>query len=205
MSPERRRRREKDLLLHLDPASDKNKFDAGPGLGRYSRLLRPFMTPQTNSPNNFDDKITEENQTKTNQVKIADCVDRIELLNAIKSDPGRKSFEKESRVLWSPRTDHANFYTADPGLMRRLVLHPEFSVRWFEAAQSSDAPRQTYTVASSNAVDRWDGEPVYSLEGSLPAGVLTVKQSPRKQSGHAEIITQRVLDNDPRKDGGKND
>lgn len=163
------------------------------------------MTPQTDSLDDFDDEITEEDQTKPDQVKIADCGDRIELLNAIESDPRRKSFEKESRVLWSPQTDYANFYTADPGLMRRLVLHPEFSVRWFEATQSNDAPRQTYTVASSDAVDRWDGEPVYSLEGSLPVGVLTVKQSPRKQSGHAEIITQRVLDNDPRKDGGKDD
>lgn len=128
---------------------------------------------------------------------------QIALLEAIESDPGRNPFERESRLLWRAGTDVLDIYAAEPGVMRRLVLHPHFRLQRLEVA-TEQGTRSMECEEFESLCSGTDSPPmipsVYSISGIAHVGLQKIAETPRTTGGHAQIITSAVLDNDPRKD-----
>lgn len=130
------------------------------------------------------------------------------LLEAIEADPNRMSFEKETNFLWSSATNVVQVDTAEPSLMRRFVLHDYFRLRHITAVTDDsdktgeriDAQEFRECTTETNQNPTIDS--VYSVSGLGPLGLLTVTMEPRSATGHANIVSNRVLENDPRKDDG---
>lgn len=130
------------------------------------------------------------------------------LLDTIEADPNRMSFEKENSILWNSATNVAQVGITDPGLMRRFVLHHHFRLRHITVVtddsskmeRTMDAEEFRECVTTTNEGPTI--ESVYSVNGLNPLALLTVGMEPRKSTGHADVVSQNVLENDPRKVGG---
>lgn len=125
-------------------------------------------------------------------VANAEWVDVSRVIQAVESDPHRRAFEKESRLLWSSNADVLNVNTAEPSLMRRFLHHPEFELKRFEFAHHPGDRHKT-TTAKRGALNGWDGHPVYCITGDLPIGCLKVKSGSRTTNQHARIVSDAVL------------
>lgn len=130
------------------------------------------------------------------------------LLDAIEADPNRMSFEKENGLNWNASSNVVQVNTAEPGLMRRFVLHHHFRLRHITAVtddsskmgRTMDAKEFRECVTTTN--EEYTIDSVYSVSGLGPLALLTVAMEPRKSTGHADVVTQNVFENDPRKDDG---
>lgn len=79
--------------------------------------------------------------------------------------------EKETNVTFDKRDDVAKVFTAEAGIMRRLIQHPEADI--------------------VSCVER--GGSVVGLNAELPVGCISIKASPRKHGGHANVVTSSVM------------
>ena len=87
----------------------------------------------------------------------------------IHENPDLGPNETETLFEFMKSDDRFWFRTREAGLMRRLLLHPEFELN----PSHSDSSQ---------------------IDGTLPIGCLSVGISPRKATGHAEIISDGVFD-----------
>lgn len=118
------------------------------------------------------------------------------LLDHIAEDKFRKSFEKESRILWSRATERVQFFSTNRAEMRRLLSHPHFQLKWCEVTFEGE-PRKTrrVTIDGISELD-FEDRRVVALEGYLPLGCVSVKRDPRTAGSHADVVTKGVLSND---------
>ena len=111
-------------------------------------------------------------------------------------DPDLSPAEKETVIRFARDEDRAAVYTAEAGLGRRLLKHPHAEVEGVTVADGSARPEVP--------VEDLDGdEDVVGVRATAPVGLLQVKGSPRRSGGHADIVTDRVLDADAIADGGE--
>lgn len=115
---------------------------------------------------------------------------RERLATAIREDSHREPFEKETRVLTAKGSDSIDVYTAEAGLMRRLVRHPLFVLNWVEL---STGRRTTESVQADELPDDLGRRSVYSISGRLPLGVLLLKAEPRSNTQHADVVSRHGL------------
>jgi len=102
-------------------------------------------------------------------------------------DPELTPAEKETTVRFARDDDRAEVYTAEAGLGRRLLCHPFAEIRGVTVADGGARPER--------GVEDLDGdEDVVGVRASVPVGLLQIKSTPRRDNGHAEIVTDRVLD-----------
>lgn len=114
-----------------------------------------------------------------------------DLFDAVEADPDRYSEEKEVGISFSNPDDRMRVDAAIPAVMRRLLKHPEFDLRLYTTTEDGVAVDVT---AEEYTAEGHDGrKPVYWVSGTLPVGVLTMKQSPRKSGGHANVVSSGVL------------
>jgi len=81
--------------------------------------------------------------------------------------------EKETNIWFDKTTNDAEVFTREGGIMRRLLQHPEFVVTDYNEK---------------------DGE-IVGLKGQIPIACLSFGSTPRKQTGHANIVTNSVMNN----------
>jgi hypothetical protein len=110
-----------------------------------------------------------------------------EVLDQIREDPQLSPVEKETTLRLGKQEDRVTLYTAERGIMRRLVQHPN--------ADISTLNLRFEDGAGKNATpEEWDGEGwVVGLKATLPVAVLQIKSRPRKNTQHAEIVADRVI------------
>lgn len=113
-----------------------------------------------------------------------------QLLSAVTEDPNRLPMEKETGFLWAKDTDEVHVHTAEAGLMRRLLRHPEFTLR---AVEMSAGGHSVHSVHVDNLPSDLGRRSVYSIEGTLPLGCLSVKSTPRVAGGHARVVSPSKL------------
>ena len=89
--------------------------------------------------------------------------------NMVHENPGLGPNETETLFEFMKSDDRFCIRTREAGLMRRLLLHPEFELN----PSRSDSSQ---------------------IDGTLPIGCLSIGISPRKAPGHAEIISDGVFD-----------
>ena len=90
--------------------------------------------------------------------------------NDVRENSDRYPEEKETIIRFDKSDDVAYVWTGEAGLMRRLIKHDEF-----EADERKSIER--------------DGN-ITAVYGTLPIGCLSVIGTPRKASGHAEIVSR---------------
>lgn len=114
----------------------------------------------------------------------------------VADDPELTPAEKETVVRFSRDEDRAAIYTAEAGLGRRLLKHPHADTEGVTVADGSSRREVP--------VEDLDGdEEVVGVRAAAPVGLLQIKGSPRRSGGHADIVTDRVLDADAIADGGE--
>ena len=96
------------------------------------------------------------------------------------------SAEKETTITFAKDDDRARVFTAEAGLMRRLLAHP-------------DAEVSAYALEGGNTTpDEWGGETIVGVTSTLPLRYLSVLSEGRSNDQHARIISRRVV-----RDGGE--
>lgn len=109
-----------------------------------------------------------------------------ELLDAVGEDSGLTPEEKETSIGFTKRDDVARMFTAEAGLARRLLAHPHAAVTSLDVLQG-DGRR------ASVGVDEYTTGQIAGVLANVPVGAFSVKGTPRKSDQHAEIVTERVL------------
>ena len=105
---------------------------------------------------------------------------------AVRVDPSLTPGERETNFRFAQDRDHVDVFTAERGIMRRLLAHPEVDVD-FLRVQGGDVG------GTAVPLPEYEGGGVVGLKGTLPVGCLTISGTPRKSDGHADIVTDRVL------------
>jgi len=103
-------------------------------------------------------------------------------------DPRLSPAEKETIFRFSKDRDRFVFDTTEAGLGRRLIAHPaveidRVTVRRRDGLRDGVDPR-----------DVTEEDDIVGVRGSLPLGVLRIGSTAREASGHAHVVTHRVLE-----------
>jgi hypothetical protein len=121
-------------------------------------------------------------------VDDSEAIDTVALLEAFdRDDPDLTPEEKETTMRFARDEEAIHFFTAEAGIGRRFIAHPESTVE--EVAVLEEGARR---ARDPREVER--GARIVSVRGRLPVGTLTIKRDPRSSGSHATIITSRVLD-----------
>ena len=117
-----------------------------------------------------------------------------------RDDPRLAPSEKETTIRFARDEDRAVIHTDEAGLGRRLLAHDDSDV--VEVAVLDDGRVRRVTL---DEVERGD-EPV-GVRATLPIGALSIRSSSRKSDRHAQVVSDRVLDDvgkpEPVTDGGR--
>jgi len=104
-----------------------------------------------------------------------------------RDDPALAPTEKETTLRFARDEDVATFYTAEAGLGRRLIAHPETDLDGVVIKDGQARPTKAPDEVG-------DDETVVGVRGTIPVGALSVKSSSRKSDRHAPIVSGRVLE-----------
>ena len=89
----------------------------------------------------------------------------------VSEDNNLSQAEKETNIWFDKTTDKAFVHTSEGGIMRRLLQHPEFEVTDYHENEGN----------------------IVSIKGLFPIAALSFGSKPRKQKGHANIVTNGVM------------
>lgn len=109
-----------------------------------------------------------------------------DLLDAVAEDSGLTPDEKETSIGFTKRDDVARMFTAEAGLSRRLLAHPHTDVTSLDVVDG-DGTREAV------APEGYTSGAIAGVLADVPVGLFQIKSSPRKNTQHAEIVTERVL------------
>jgi hypothetical protein len=109
-----------------------------------------------------------------------------EALDRVTEDSDLLPEEKETSLGFDKRTDVARFFTAEAGLARRVLAHPDTRVRRLNVLDDGERA----------AIDPSDytGEAIVGVVADLPVGALSIKSRTRKNTQHAAIASDRVFE-----------
>jgi hypothetical protein len=115
-------------------------------------------------------------------------VDAADLIDAFQyDDPALTPAEKETHFRFARDEDVVHFFAAEAGIGRRLVAHPDSVVEEVVVEDGGARP-----ACDPEALG--EDEAVVAVRGVLPVGALSVKSSLRSSDRHAQIVSERVLD-----------
>lgn len=97
--------------------------------------------------------------------------------------------EKETTIRFGKRDDVARVFTAEAGIARRVLAHPESDVAHMNVSDDDGGTRRM-------ELSEYDGGPVVSVAADVPVGALQIKSSARKNDQHAAIVSHRVLESE---------
>lgn len=115
------------------------------------------------------------------------------ILDTLQADPGLAPHERETSLSWCAEADRAGVYTEEPTLAKYLLLHPEFTVQYLRVLERG-------LFGSRCGPQQYAGETVTGVGGYLPIGALKVSPAARSTAHRSDIVSGKVLENDPRED-----
>jgi len=89
--------------------------------------------------------------------------------------------EKETSISFAKTDDTARVFTAEAGLMRRLLSHEHFEV-------DHVVPQNGMKVESIEEIDAPETT-IVGVAGRVPVGCLKMRTSIRGSSGHANVVS----------------
>jgi len=116
------------------------------------------------------------------------AIDREALVESFKhSDPALTPAEKETVFRFARDEARLNFFSAERGVGRRLILHPDAVLDAVVLAVGDARPAKDPAAVQA-------GADIVGVRGTLPIGALSVLSKPRKSDQHADIVSDRVLE-----------
>lgn len=109
-----------------------------------------------------------------------------DVVDAVREDPDLRPFEKETTVRFAKDDDRATVVTEEAGMTRRLLQHPETSVRWLRVLDGD--------VRATVDPESYESGAVVGCYVTVPVGALKIQLSPRASGGHADVVSSRVLE-----------
>jgi hypothetical protein len=109
---------------------------------------------------------------------------RTDLLDVVGEDRNLNPEEKETVVRFAKDEDRATVFTAEAGIVRRLLQHPKFIPEEYR-------PEGGRCVESAEEIDTTEDR-VVAVEGTVPTGTLKVRASSRDSSGHASVVSNKT-------------
>jgi hypothetical protein len=97
--------------------------------------------------------------------------------------------ERETTLRLAADRDHAVVFTAERGVMSRLLAHPGAEIDHVRVSDGDVSGRVT-------DLTEYDGGRVVGVRASLPVGYVSITTQERQADGHAAIVSQRVLADD---------
>lgn len=107
-----------------------------------------------------------------------DSVTIDELVGSVREDPNLIPEEKEFTFTGVKSNREVQVYAEIAGMMRRLLVHPEFTLQDVRDLEGNRLK-----------LDEYDDETVTGVRGRIPVGCLKVRASSRSTSGYADIIS----------------
>jgi hypothetical protein len=107
------------------------------------------------------------------------------LIEAVEADERLLPEEKETTIRFAWGDECASVFSAEPGIMRRLLAHPER--RDTRLVLTDGEARPTVTP------EEYAGLPISGVTTELPVGVLKIQPTARTTGGHATIVTREHL------------
>lgn len=108
-----------------------------------------------------------------------------DLRGLVREDPDLTPQEKETTIRFAKDEDRATVFTAEAGLGRRLLAHPNADVKVVNVLEDGG----TQPVAPSEV----SGRDIVGVRASVPVGAFKLRVSSRSASGHAEVVSEEVL------------
>lgn len=99
----------------------------------------------------------------------------------VKEDSDLTPAEKETSINFTKTEDRARVFTAEAGLMRRLLQHSEFQV----GHVVTESRARVESVAELDATNT----AIVGVKGTIPVGALKIQRTARASSGHASVIS----------------
>lgn len=124
---------------------------------------------------------------------ISEAVLRDALENTM-ANPDLTLGEREVSLTTVAARDVFDVHVEVPSLCRRFLLHPEFTV-----SQLSVLSRDGVTHPVE--VEHYDGDRVVGVQGQIPVGAVKVSGRARSTQAWSPVVSDSVLDGDPREDG----
>lgn len=106
--------------------------------------------------------------------------------------------EKETTFTLTKSDDRIRAFTAERGLMNRLLAHPESELETATLYHDDE-------YENVRDVERGHSGVIVNLTVTLPVGCFTVSRDPRNDNQHAKIVTESVLTARTDGAGGGND
>lgn len=116
---------------------------------------------------------------------------RKRMIDSVSEDSDLTPMEKETSIHFAKDEDRLTVFSAEAGIMRRLLAHPEFEI---------DEIRQTtgdgkIHVGGDELEAEFDGRrQTIAVKGSAPVGLLFLKGKSRKSTGHADVVSNTASD-----------
>ena len=114
---------------------------------------------------------------------------RAAVLEAVRDDPRLTPAEKETTLRFGRDEERVAIFTAEAGIGRRLLAHPEASIASVVVMGDGRA-RPSVGV---DELDTEDPRPIVGVRGELPIGALLISRDPRTTGTHADVITETVM------------
>jgi hypothetical protein len=116
-----------------------------------------------------------------------------ELIEQTGRDPALGPKERETVVRFATDEGDAHIHTEEPALVRRLLAHAHTTVEELRVV-ADGGEKVRYVTPDDAAADGGVDGRVVSLRGRLPVACLTVATVPRKNAGHADVVSKGVFD-----------
>ena len=117
-----------------------------------------------------------------------------DVLDNVGADPYLDPIETQVALTTTAERDVFTCYVESPGLTRRLLLYPEFTVTELRVTGEDQ-------FGASVAPQQYESGVVTGVKGQLPIGAVKIPKTSRSTTRFAPIVSESVLANDPRKGG----
>jgi len=108
-----------------------------------------------------------------------------DVADLVREHPDLTPAEKETTIRFAKGDDRATVYTAEAGLTRRLLAHPNAEVEDVNVLENGGTRPVDLSEVS--------GRDIVGVRASVPVGALKVRVSSRSAPGHAEVVSEEVL------------
>lgn len=109
-------------------------------------------------------------------------LERIEQLTKdVKDHPQWSPEEKETSIGFTRPDSEFDIFTAESGIARRVLRHPEFSLKELTVRQGTGF----YHCKSDSYTD---GQ-IVAVRGAFPVSVLKISDTPRSETFHYSVVS----------------
>jgi len=105
----------------------------------------------------------------------------------VTSDPMLNATEKETAITILGDGKQMNIFSAKATVVKSLLKHNHFEAEW--VGGKKDGSYQRVDGGDEATLDA-----IYSISGTAPVGLLTVKSKPRSNNHQSSIVNSHTID-----------